>query len=255
MARIRSIKPETWTDPEFVACSPFARLLWIGAWNLADDYGVLKDDPAMLHLRLLPGDNVDAHALVDELVARRLLLRRVAPDGTQVLVIRTFCLHQKIDKRSPGRWGLPEEFTDAGRTVSALPPAQNADQDECRTPAESRPIPTDPDLGTEGTGTSLVQPAGSHDGPFAGEFSEVWDSYPRKRDRKAALAAYRARRRAGVPRDDLLTATKNYAASRVGEDQQFTMLGSTFFGPHDRWMDWLKPEETQQRSEPGWVER
>lgn len=253
MARIRTIKPSLWTSPEFVACSMAARLLWIGTWNFADDYGVLKDDPAELKFQILPGDNVDAHDLVDELVSRKMLLRKVAPDGTRVLVIRTFGIHQKIDTRSPGRWGVPTDFADAGPAVSAVP----RDQDECRPANQSQPIPTSPDPGREGKGNPLVQPSGPHDddGAFGAGFRECWELYPRKRDRKAALMAYRARRRSGVSHDELLKATENYAASRKGEPDKFTLLGATFYGPHDKWVDWVNPAPNVQLPERGYVER
>lgn len=139
MARIRSIKPEFWTDPDVVALPMAARLFFIGCWNHADDYGVLKDDPSRLKLQILPGDDVDPYELVDMLVASNHLLRRVASDGTPVLVIRTFCDHQKIDKRSTGRWGHPDEFT-----IPTTPPAP---QPSPTMSAESPPIPTIPDPG------------------------------------------------------------------------------------------------------------
>lgn len=150
MARIRSIKPEFWSDPDVVAL-PFAtRLFWIGMWSHADDYGVLKDEPERLRLQIMPADPVDAAAMVDELVKRDLILRRVAPDGTPVLVIRTFCVHQKIDKRAAGRWGHPDDFTDP----QPIP----------TTPTRSRPTPTEPAPVLEGKGlerstTSAPPPA------------------------------------------------------------------------------------------------
>lgn len=149
MARIRSIKPEVWTDPEVVSCSPLARLLWIGSWNHADDYGVLKDDVVRLKLQVLPADDCDPHALVDELVNRGLLLRRVTPDGTRVLVIRTFCVHQKIDTRAAGRWGHPDTFTADSRPV---PPDPNQSQPVPTDPAGPPPVATDPDHTTGGEG-------------------------------------------------------------------------------------------------------
>lgn len=144
MARIRSIKPEVWTDPDVVACSPLARLLWIGSWNHADDYGVLKDDPARLKLQILPADQCDPLELVDELVRKNLLLRRVAPDGTRVLVIRTFCVHQKIDSRATGRWGHPDEFTTPTETPGPQPSptSPNHSRQSPTDPADSRPSPT-----------------------------------------------------------------------------------------------------------------
>lgn len=111
MARIRTLKPGFWTDPELVGIPFEARLFFIGTWTFADDYGVLKDEPARLRMQIMPADPVDAAAIVDLLVEHNLLLRRVAADGTRVLVIRTFCDHQKIDLRKKGRWGHPDEFT------------------------------------------------------------------------------------------------------------------------------------------------
>lgn len=135
MARIRSVKPDLWNDPAFVACSPLARLLFIGSWNQADDFGVLKDDPERLRLQVLPADEVDAHGLVDELVDADLLIRMVTEDGTAVLVVRTFCEHQKIDSRAVGKWGKPDAFT--------RPPTD---------PPLSLPIPPTPIPGKEGKG-------------------------------------------------------------------------------------------------------
>lgn len=140
MARIRSIKPEFWTDPDIVAMPMEARLFFVGCWNHADDYGVLRDDPARLKLQIMPADQIDAEAIVDELVRRRHLSRMIAPDGTRVLVVRTFCVHQKIDRRAAGRWGTPDQFTTAEAHLTTPDPDQ------------SPPIPTTPTPGREGKG-------------------------------------------------------------------------------------------------------
>lgn len=141
MARIRSIKPEFWSDPEVVACSPLARLLFVGSWNQADDFGVVKDDPERLRLQVLPADEVDADALVDELVKHNLLLRLTTPDGVKVLLIRTFCVHQKIDNRAVGRYGRPEDFLPLTllTTESHLIPPDPASGIGCRTGLDSSP--------------------------------------------------------------------------------------------------------------------
>ena len=73
MARIRSVKPELWTDSKVVGLSPLARLLWMGSWNFADDYGCMPADPTQLKLRVLPADDCDPSALVAELFAAGLL--------------------------------------------------------------------------------------------------------------------------------------------------------------------------------------
>jgi hypothetical protein len=110
MARIRTVKPELWTDPEFVELSLSARLLFIASLNFATDYGVLPDKTRQLKMQCLPADAVDVDALMEELVRHRFITRRVAPNGDKVLVIRTFHKNQKINRPSKGRWGDPAEW-------------------------------------------------------------------------------------------------------------------------------------------------
>jgi hypothetical protein len=143
MARIRSIKPEFWTDSAVVRCSPLARLLFIGIWNHADDYGIVKDDPSQLRRQVLPEDDVEGTALVDELVRETLLVRGMAETGTPVLMVRSWEVHQRVDSRSPGRYGTPDSITLAGCEVSSggrIP----------TDPARSQPIPHDPNRSTAG---------------------------------------------------------------------------------------------------------
>lgn len=212
MARIRSIKPETWTDPDVVACTPLARLLWIGSWNHADDYGVLKDDPIRLKLQILPADPCDPHALIDELVDRSLLVRRVAPDGTRVLVIRTFCVHQKIDTRATGRWGHPDTFAEPPDTQPS-PPVPNRPRQSPTDPASPQPVPT---IRTERSGVEGKEQSRAPDPPpklalivsnsssppaterppprYPTDFDAWWSLYPRKVAKATAAKAWKRAR-------------------------------------------------------------
>ncbi|STV36571.1 primosomal protein I [Klebsiella pneumoniae] len=45
MARIRTVKPEFWTDEKVVECSIPARLLFIGLFNFANDNGMPERSP------------------------------------------------------------------------------------------------------------------------------------------------------------------------------------------------------------------
>lgn len=206
MARIRSIKPEFWTDPDIVAMPMAARLFLIGCWNHADDYGVLRDDPERLRLQIMPADPIDAVDIVDELVESKFLVRMIAPDGTALLVVRTFTIHQKIDKRAVGRWGHPDDFTPAESHRST--PA----------PAPSPPIPTTPTPGGEGTGTegtglewkgeaqpvaelSLVPvdlPAPAVRTKLDPAFDEFWQAFPVKKGKKPARQSWDRAIRAGI---------------------------------------------------------
>lgn len=100
MARIRTIKPDFWTDGNMINLSAFARLLYIGSWNFTlCDAGHLADDPAGLRLKVLPGDDVDGEALLNELMAKERIVRIVLPDKRTFLHIPRFGDHQKLDSR------------------------------------------------------------------------------------------------------------------------------------------------------------
>lgn len=141
MARIRTIKPEFWTSSTVVDLDPFTRLLFIGSWNFADDHGLMPDDPKRLKLQVLPADPVDAEAIVNELVAAGLFQRVTAPNGDRLLRITTFSSHQKIDKRSNGKWGNPDEWPAESRRIAP-------------NPAESPNTTPNSSPGMEGNGSS-----------------------------------------------------------------------------------------------------
>ena len=75
MAKMRMVRPETWTDEKFVSLDPMARLLFIGMWNFACDNGHLDDSALQLKMRVLPGDSVDIEPLLDSLVAAGMVKR------------------------------------------------------------------------------------------------------------------------------------------------------------------------------------
>ena len=129
MPRIRTVKPDFWTDSKVVSLSPLARLLFIGSWNFADDYGAIEDDAAQLKRRVLPDEQCDPDALVDELLEAGLLAAMT--DGNETFwVVAGWEKHQKVDKRSTSRYGNPDSWK----------------------PAESRRVPPSPRPGREGKG-------------------------------------------------------------------------------------------------------
>ena len=99
MARIRTIKPEFWTDGTIIALPFEARLFYIGMWNNACDRGHLSDDPLGLKLKILPADPVDGSALLDLLIEAQRVERVFLPDGRRYLSIPRFTDHQRVDTR------------------------------------------------------------------------------------------------------------------------------------------------------------
>ena len=76
------------------------------------------------------------------------------------------------------------------------------------------------------------------------EYRAIWEIYPRHISRKPGLKAYIARRNEGIPAEDLLKATKTYAnvCEREGRETVYILHPSTFFGPYERFRDFLPAE-------------
>lgn len=174
MARIRTVKPELWTDTAFVECSPNARLLFVAGLNFASDYGVLPDNPLQLKMQCFPGDSVDVQPLIDELLAVNLWERVYAPDGTIVLLVRTFSQHQRVDRPNKSRWGDPAEWDEIRRVVD-----DDSSNDQRTLVLEGRKERKD-----------TVDAERSTKGGVPDSFDDWWKQYPRKRGKQAAVTAY-----------------------------------------------------------------
>lgn len=122
MARIRTIKPEFWTDDALTECSVSARLLFIGTWNFADDYGNLDRSAKQIKARIFPLDSINCEPLIQELLAQKLLVEYEV-EGKKYLHIQGFAKHQVINR--PSKPGVPA-FDQAHATLR---------EDSVRTPA------------------------------------------------------------------------------------------------------------------------
>ena len=96
MARIRTIKPEFWTDEKIVGLPALARLLFIGLWNFCDDHGYLWDEPLRIKLQVLPMDECDIPELLSKLVESSLLTELETTTGKRAFLITHFKDHQKV---------------------------------------------------------------------------------------------------------------------------------------------------------------
>lgn len=102
MARIRTIKPEFWTDRRVGECSTNARLLFVAAFNFADDEGGLDRSAKQLKAQAFPYDSIDCEPLVQELIEVGLVIEYEV-GGDKYLHIKNFRKHQRIDKPQPAR--------------------------------------------------------------------------------------------------------------------------------------------------------
>ncbi len=240
MARIRTIKPEMWTDEAFVECSSNARLLFVAGLNFATDHGVLPCSARQLKMQCFPGDNLDVWPLIVELVDAGLWVPATAPDGTEVLLIRSFSQHQRIDKPHPKpKWGDPAEW-DSGSVHGVLP----EDSSSARRTVDERSTPKGMEgKGMEGKGSTRATSRRTTDPRIVDAFDRMWDVWPKRdgSDRKGHKTKARAAfLRAVESRDgdltELETALTNYlnavAAGRSPKD-------CDRFWAMTEWTDWI----------------
>jgi hypothetical protein len=109
MARIRTTKPEFWTDSKTGTLSSDAKCVFIALWNHVDDYGVIENDPVEIAARILPHRTtaLDDCLLrpLDE-IARKRLIEPFVIDGKAYLWVRNFTKHQRI--KNPAKPLLPD---------------------------------------------------------------------------------------------------------------------------------------------------
>lgn len=236
MARIRSVHPSQWTDEEFVACSFPARLLAIALRNEADDNGVFEWKPVGLKMKLMPADNVDVGALLEELVQSRQVLRFEA-GGKAYGAVRNFCRFQR-----PKKPKAVHPITDDVRKWVGLDGSSTGDgsePDEVDEDVSSEPVRNSFGTGSEISpqmedgggnkeeeqppiapqGAASAAPSPSRD-EIGEEFEDLWRAYGGNSARgkatnpKApALDRYRRIRKSGVPAERILAGAKGYVAA------------------------------------------
>tara|TARA_R110001599_G_scaffold339851_1_gene559738 strand:- start:29058 stop:29873 length:816 start_codon:yes stop_codon:yes gene_type:complete len=105
MARIRSIKPEFWTDEDIALLESDTKLLALGLLNHSDDEGFFKAHEALVKAAVFPfsDDSVNIHGRIKQLENIHYLSLFTGTDGKQYGHIRNFNNHQKINRPSPSK--------------------------------------------------------------------------------------------------------------------------------------------------------
>lgn len=93
MARSRNIKPGFFTNDELAECHPLGRLLFAGLWTIADKEGRLDDRPKKIKAMLLPFDEADCDALLQQLNDHK-FISRYQVNGDCYIQISNWKKHQ-----------------------------------------------------------------------------------------------------------------------------------------------------------------
>lgn len=210
--RIRSVKPEFWRSDDIAALSREQRLLFIGLWSYVDDNGVGIDDHRLIASDLFPldEDQNETREFVRESLAslsKGSLISRYEVGGKRYLHISTWKNHQRVDNPNKPRFPLPPEPPTSDDTEER--------QSDARDPRETRESLAS---GTEEQRSSKRTPSPRPVGGAEPEsFAEFYAAYPRKRERKKAVIAYRTALRAGASPEQLLQSARSYAMSNRGK--------------------------------------
>lgn len=202
MSRIRSLHPEICESESLAKVSAGAERTLVRLWTHCDDEGRCKGNPTLLRSRLYPmHEKVTAEMVAKDLkeLATNELIVLYGVDDVEYLAVPTKAWRKWQKPQHPQKSKLP-----APPNLPVLTASEEAD---------------------------IHRETGVGVNAFEADFAICWEQYPRKVDRTPAFRAYQARRREGVSAEDLLAATRNYAAKRKGKDQEFTKHGKTFFGP------------------------
>ena len=167
MARIRSIKPEFFTDEDVGSLPPLTRLLFIAMWCEADKAGRIKDKPASLKARCLPFDNIKVEKALEELADAQFIYRYEV-DGERYIQVRTWEEHQR-PHHTERESRMPPYGGNGYLTVTS--PLENGEKKDSRNREPSSSFPSLPFL-------SFPKPPSLE---MSERFKVSWESWVRHR--------------------------------------------------------------------------
>lgn len=89
------------------------------------------------------------------------------------------------------------------------------------------------------------KPKSKNENAYPKEFEQLWNEYPRRREKKKAYKAYQARlKEKNYTHEQMLDAVKGYAkeCKKKKTEEQFIKLPSTFFGPNTNFEDYYQKQ-------------
>ena len=281
MPRIRTIKPEFWSNEALSTISEPAILLAIALLNYADDEGYFNANEKLIRAFAFPirEPSTTIRRAIDELSSIGYIMVREAENGRSIGLIVSFAKHQRIDR---GRPSTLRQFYDASSSPRRALAAgmewngMDREHDGNSTPdadgvAVQLPSHVDAQAQDAHARDSDAQrpeqkrrtgKRAPGDQPFEADFDVFWAAYPRRVDKGRARKTYAARRRDGSETAALLAAAGHYAdeCRRESRDPKYILHASTFLGPSGRWEEFVtapEPEEAPRQApelEPGeWI--
>ena len=256
--RIRSLKPEFFDSPSTAAAGPWARLLFMGMWCMADDWGVGPANPKELAASIFPND--------DQWTSKELpsLCKEVADSygvvfythrGRPYFQIPTWEDHQITQRRAKRRYPTaddPESVLD--QASPELPSIRK--EVPCEDKEKSSSEQGNRGSGEQGSrGTSAARKTTPKPKPVEPDtFPDWYQAYPRHEGRAKAVEAY-IKALSTVDADTLHQAAVHTAAYHAREQTpaKYIPLPATWLN-QGRWTDdSAKAPAPQARPKPEWL--
>lgn len=227
--RARNIKPGFFKSEGLASCSPYARLLFIGMWCMADREGKLEDRPLRFKAEIFPYENVNIEKLINELTAKTdcdgepSFIRRYGDKKKYIHIIH-FLSHQNPHIREQAS-AIPDftPCTMQGTTLT-MPSMEQA-----------LLIPDSLLLNPDILKPDKRQSAYDY-------FSDFWKEYPRKKDRVPAQNAFAKLKMNDSLMDKLMSAlyrdieSKEWQEYILTKQENFIPYGATWINKR-RWED------------------
>lgn len=126
MARSRNIKPGFFTNDLLAEIDPLGRILFAGLWTMADRDGRIEDRPKKIKAGVLPFDNCDVDALLNNLAEYGFLLR-YSVDGRRYLQVMNWGKHQNPHFKEAQSL-IPAPVLERGETEASMGQASGKHQ-------------------------------------------------------------------------------------------------------------------------------
>lgn len=243
MARIRTIKPEFWTDEKIVELDPWDRLLFIGLWNFCDDEGYFMCQPKKIKMQVFPGDSTEvSRGLWNLLEAYRLTLY----DSVEGIVghVNNWSRHQKVSNPAKSRLqalDLRKLTEPEAREALGITEIQSPLEDSVRKGREGKGSKATTQLHRPTTSSDTIEP-----------FETFWSAYPRKDAKRKAETAFRSALKRATA--ETITAGAQRYADDPHREKAFTAMAPGWLSA-DRWNDEPIPNRVASNGRPTTTDR
>jgi hypothetical protein len=246
--RIRSIRPEFWTSEDVAGMDWYTRLVYVGLWSYVDDNGVGRDVEALIVAALFPLDGDIPESSRRVTGALRHLsthgqITRYRVDGKAYLHVNQWLTHQRIEKKSLGRYPLP---TSENAEIQEPSPTTPGVLPEPSTPGEG-------EKGRRGEGEKskdlAAEPPSENRPRYSEEFEEFWSYYPRSVGKIAAGKSW-ARAIKQATKTEIIEGARQYGQDpNLPDDEQFIPHPAKWLND-GRWADGPLPPRYNPAMKP-----